>query len=150
MNFKSELFYLAGIFDGEGCISVTKGQDHKSINPHYSVVVALGLTHEYIPQLLRFHFGGSVYKMKPKYLGCKPAWKWQISSSNALSFLKIIAPYLRLKRAEAELAIRFQERNKEWSYIKRPTEIKAIDEAECILMHSLKKNNQPIFEGVTK
>ena len=134
-NYKLEMAYLAGLFDGEGCITIRR---NSSKGKQLALDCALGMTNQYVPNLFQFHFQGSVSFCKGRKENHNNSWLWQISARKALAFLEEILPYLRLKRAEAELAIAFQKRLKwqggvpvtdaEWAY----------REAQKVLLHSLK------------
>ena len=130
---KVELAYIAGIFDGEGSIGIRKQKGR-----YYQLAIALGMTNEYIPNLLMFSFGGTVYKdIRPD--PCQVFWVWHIASRKANVFLEAILPYLKLKRNEAELAIKFQ-RAFCYNYTggKLSDEQLAVREAQRILMSEMK------------
>ena len=129
-----DLSYLAGMFDGEGCISISHGA--KSWNLSCYVTMA----GEYIPRLFQFHFGGSIHHRKhnPAKVQWHDYYKWQIAANKAATFLEELLPYLRLKRPQAELAIKFQRRISSRGHKCLPNSEVALREAEIILMHSLK------------
>ena len=135
----ADLNYMAGIFDGEGCISIGKHKKRGHWNAAYSLKVAIVMCNAYIPNLFQFAFGGKVYTQNRggRYL---PEWHWAIAANKAVEFLKILLPYLRLKKDEAELAIRFQafKKNKHTYPGNAYTEEEvAILEAERILLQAL-------------
>ncbi len=142
-----ELAYLAGIFDGEGSIFIVKRAMGLRKTRH-SLVVALGMCNEYIPNLFKGYFGGSVQPrvfLDSKY---QDSWQWKLYTREALNFLETLLPYLRVKKAEAELGIVFQKSlfPARWNGRGRqiPEGVLAIREAQRLLMHSLKKA-QPII-----
>ena len=140
---KLELAYLAGIFDGEGCIQIARqkpqAQGWSTVN---ILRCQVGMANEYIPRLFQFHFGGSIRYQKPRAEKWQQQWYWCIRSYQALEFLKIILPYLRLKKAEAELGIKFQS-EKKWvgGRNKKSAESLAVEEAQAILMSKLKRKS---------
>lgn len=103
---KTTLSYTAGIIDGEGYVSITG-------NPKYSLSLSLRvsveLTNEALVRWFEDTFGGVVYYRPPEKAVHKPTWTWTIRSKDALKFLKVIYPYLRLKKPQAEVAIKFYE-----------------------------------------
>ncbi len=141
-NFKLELAYLAGLFDGEGCICIRQnGQKKNGKRKQLCLDCGIGMNSEYIPQLFKFHFGGSISKRHPKKITHSPCWYWQVSAQKALTFLEIISSHLRLKKAEAELAIEFQHRLKcRRGQLLSNDEI-AYRQAQKILLSSLKRRN---------
>jgi len=131
------LVYTAGIIDGEGSIyirTITAG--HKDT----ALAVFVTNTEEWLCQWLKMQYGGTVHIMN---VGKKEHWKtgyrWWITSNKALEFLKLVLPYLNLKRPQAELAINYQE-NRKLKGRRNPTEEeKAVAEAQRILMKNLNK-----------
>ena len=105
---KIDLAYLAGFFDGEGCITLAPTQVNKKWQRTFILRVQLVSTNEWAIQAIKFSCGGVVAVDRQKG-NHKLAYRWVISSNNALVFLKQILPYLKIKRPLAELAIKFQE-----------------------------------------
>lgn len=133
---KDELNYYAGFFDGEGCIMIKKKHSGR---PYHTLDIAISLTNLNILEDFRRAFGGTIhgaYKSKVYY---KDKWMWMIGGNKALAFLKLIYPYLRLKRGEAELGIEFQERAKYQRGEALQAGRNAIQEAQYILMKELKR-----------
>jgi hypothetical protein len=134
------LAYLAGFFDGEGCISITKGKNHLG-NVQYGLRVIVSNTNDYVLQMYKFSFGGRIQKRKYK----KPEWRdcfaWELSSTRAYDFLKCVYPYLILKKAQADLAFDFQENQSTYDGSNRKLSDKelSIREAQRILMQDLKR-----------
>jgi LAGLIDADG endonuclease len=98
--------YIAGFFDGEGCISILKhfaGGKHKSSTYALTVILSQNGT---IPlfEMLELTGVGSIHE-KTQNPG---SYNWQIRSIDASDFLKLILPYLKCKKEQAEVAIEFQ------------------------------------------
>lgn len=108
---KTDLAYIGGLFDGEGWISVIKAKrinENKGyIFNNYSLRCGLGIRQEWIPRWLEFNFGGNVSVQHPQPLRAD-SWRWTIAANQALEFLKVITPFLKLKRTQAEIAMKFQ------------------------------------------
>lgn len=133
----TDLAYIAGLFDGEGCINIGRNRS----NRHHWLRIEITMASEYIPTLLLNYFGGSFYDWE-KNLGKSQQlrlYSWQIRSRKAYTFLKTIYPYLRLKRAQADLAFIFQEGFIYQGSKPLTDEVLAVREAQRILMHNLKK-----------
>ena len=92
-----EKAYIAGIVDGEGCISLYKNR--ATYIPRLTIVNTNPLLSEYLQTKL----GGNTYKSKKKE-GWKVAYNWQVQNQLALDIVKTLLPYLILKR---ELALLF-------------------------------------------
>lgn len=106
---KTDLAYMAGVFDGEGCICIAKAKAREGrYHPSYHLECSVQMANEYLPTLYRFSFGGSIYLYQHKNPRHQPTWEWHISARKANDFLKAILPYLTIKKGEAELAIKFQ------------------------------------------
>lgn len=109
--------------DGEGtiCISRDKLQGHKKLISH-TLYVSCVNTDKDIIYWLKELFGGCVVVLHKNRQNSnwRQAYQWAIKSNKAVPFLKAIAPYLRLKRFQAEIGLEFQARkrnvieNKEW------------------------------------
>lgn len=127
--------YAAGIVDGEGTIGLYKraGVKHTGL----VMMVSIGNTNLWLLEFLKFNFGGSYGTSgKPQKLNHKPKWTWRLVGIHAAEFLRLISPYLQLKRQQAELALEFYgRRHKGW----RTSEEKILDEADKILMASYNK-----------
>lgn len=108
---KIDLAYIAGFFDGEGCINISRVRNPKSpqYSIQYSLKVIVGSTDEWACRRLKFMFGGNITKQqREENSNQKLCYHWQASSKIAGEFLKAIYPYLHLKRDRAEIAIEFQ------------------------------------------
>ena len=150
---KVDIAYFAGIFDGEGCICIRKVNTKyitksgiQRICTSYSLDVCLANTNEWICRQLLFAFGGSVYKRKLQMGANQTVWAWEIAAKKATDFLRVLYPYLKLKRAQAEIAINFQ--NKMHRRTKTNEEL-ALREAQRILVSNLNRpiRKQPKDEG---
>jgi hypothetical protein len=94
--------YIAGFFDGEGCICLSKGK---------KTALGISMINADIDILMDIlaKTGGSIYARAVK----KPS-KHRVSYSlqineriKKIQFLQNIFPYLRIKRIQAELALEF-------------------------------------------
>lgn len=137
---RNDLAYLAGFFDGEGCISIS----HSCKGKYISLNCYVATKGEYMPRLFQFHFGGSVRRHNLARGTQVDHWKWHIAAIKASEFLKAIYPYLKLKEPQADLAIAFQTRvtqQKRNSGNPLDNKEKALREAELILMRKMKQES---------
>lgn len=103
---EADIAYLAGFFDGEGHIRITKHSTRGSYMLQVSCVQAT----RYPLDLFLTMYGGTLAKRFANYKGMKKAlYTWQASSAKAEKFLKDVRPYLRCKGDEADLALSFRE-----------------------------------------
>jgi LAGLIDADG-like domain len=107
MDFSAE--YLAGLFDGEGCIHMGKRPRNKRI-PGYFISVSIVMTHPEIVYAIAEQFGAyvTVNKKDLKYKSRRRAYQLVFNGTPAKKFLLIIYDYLRIKKEEARIAIAFQ------------------------------------------
>ncbi len=143
---KTDLAYLAGILDGEGCIEILcrKARGWKAV----SLTVSICSTDQWICQFLKFTFGGGVYDHNSKNGGLNHcAWAWVVNGKQARDCLQLLLPYLHLKRPQAELGIKFQDAKtqKHCRMNPKPSSVFAVEEAQAILMKSLKTKGKDIF-----
>src|SRR3990167_5528882 len=108
---KEKLAYVAGVFDGEGCITIrlnrpTATSKHKT--PLYAIVTKVTMTHEptvkYLYDLFRIgHFRLTKVATETE----KTAWSWTCMSKDAGIFLELVYPFLLTKKKEAKIALQF-------------------------------------------
>lgn len=112
-----ELAYIAGLFDGEGCVRVDEFHIAASATrpkPYrrQQLKVFLGMTHFPTIRALYDQFGGtfardaSAHDKNPNHAR---RYMWGQSSGHAAKFLRQILPFLICKKEQAELAIQFQQ-----------------------------------------
>jgi len=136
---RTDLAYVAGIIDGEGCIdiSVRNRPGHKY--PDMTLRVTVVSTDLWLCEMLRFGFGGNARQRVPERGHRLPQWDWRIERGKARDFLKLILPFLHLKKPQAELAITFQEA-KGRSTRGLSEKERAVEEAQRILMQDMKRD----------
>jgi hypothetical protein len=104
---KEDDAYLAGILDGEGCISARQGKrgiDFRVVVGNVSLALMEWLTSRY---------GGTVYPTKTKSPRHQPFWIWKCSRTEGVECLRAALPYLVVKREQAELFIALTELSSE-------------------------------------
>jgi hypothetical protein len=107
---QEELAYAAGFFDGEGSIGVysyRKDQTNNGGGKYGSMSISISQRKRETLDWLVDRFGGSVYlngTHKPN-----PIYQWRLNAKQGADFLRAILPWLRDKRDQAELALKFAE-----------------------------------------
>ena|ERR1041384_1710535 len=106
---EEELAYLAGLIDGEGCISINRLRR----NGEWKVVgayVKIGMTDRLGVQLAQDVFGGGMTcKKRTGNMACyKPMWTWTVCGLRAAYVIDCILPYLRVKLPQARLLLQYQ------------------------------------------
>lgn len=97
--------YVAGFFDGEGCIIVAKdsGARHNK-RPSYVLRVDVANTDYRVLEMLQREFGGNIARSHGKN---RPCYNWQVNAQLAKKFLEWVRPYLTVKAEQAWLALEF-------------------------------------------
>jgi LAGLIDADG endonuclease len=136
-----KLAYMAGFFDGEGCITIVRQKPNgRGKTMRHQLHVIIGQKDGAIMDWIVGNFGGPTHLVKRD-----GSYSWQLSQNKAYYFLKQILPFLKYKRSQAELGIRFMQRliNKEATFASgkggRLSERElAIRENLCVQMKELK------------
>ncbi len=146
-----DLAYMAGLLDGEGCISITKVIPSTNLrNPSYGVSVRVSMVDKNIPVLFHSAFGGSL--SQKNYKEYKTQWQWGIYGYPAIVSLKSLLPYLRSKKNEADLAISFwgikrhrgSNKGQHGNIPKTEKEL-ALEESNYLLMRNLKDKSEVCY-----
>ena len=107
------LAYAAGIMDGEGCIHIRRRKKYNCFWPHiYDLQVVVSTTDGILADWFYERFGGHICKCKLRTTSNYPKYQWCIQANQATGFLRKVLPYLLLKKQQAELAIKFQDKKK--------------------------------------
>lgn len=92
---------MAGFFDGEGYIGLLK-RTRKGKYLEYFIQISLGQNDGAIMDWIKENFGGNCYLIKRDN-----SFYWTISNRMAYQFIKRITPYLKYKKPQAELALKY-------------------------------------------
>ena len=96
LSLELALPYIAGIIDGEGCITISKrGQP----------LLRLSMYDREPMDIIAHTFGGSVNRMKRS--DGKPVWQLTYTSQSAVDVAYTIGPWLLVKKAEADLLVEY-------------------------------------------
>ena len=136
---RTDLAYVAGIIDGEGCIDITARNRPGHRYTDMALRVTVVSTDLWLCQMLRFGFGGNVNQRLVRETSRLPQWDWRIERGKARDFLTLILPYLHLKKPQAELGIQFQNA-KGRSTRGKTDKDRAVEEAQRIVLQAMKKN----------
>jgi len=102
--------YLAGLIDGEGCFhtSVDYQKCGKANTPNLSI----SNTNKNVLLWAKTICGGSVQQHKKRNETCKILYELTIRSNQAIAITKLLLPYLKIKKEQAEIFILFEHINK--------------------------------------
>lgn len=101
MVSSEERAYLAGFLDGEGAIML------RSSNGYIRLDVKVTNTNWGLLIDFQSVWGGTIYRAKGRSLLHKPVYKLSFNSREAVEMLQSIALYIRLKKKQCEIALRF-------------------------------------------
>jgi LAGLIDADG endonuclease len=100
--------YLAGLFDGEGCITISLqrcSHGYKCFN--VQPVVVIGMAHSALPIIMEINaqYGGTL-RLHKRNPGCQDITyiKWT-NKYDIATILTTLLPYLKLKREQAKLVL---------------------------------------------
>lgn len=100
--------YLAGLFDGEGCVTIRK-RPPQGPPTHYILGTSVVNTYSDALIWIRDTFGGALNSRQPPG-NAKRTWTWIASCGVSYRMLQRISPFLRIKHQQAAIAIGFYER----------------------------------------
>jgi hypothetical protein len=129
---KTDLIWLAGFFDGEGCISIVTAieKQKKRHVLRYRLIVELSQAKKEGKQICEWcaiNFKGTVHEIPKREIQHLPKWRWIIRHTQARDFLKQIYPYLKLKKKHVKLAFEMQKELSKNRYKSHPSEIEKIE-----------------------
>ncbi len=141
-----DLAYLSGIFDGEGCIGIyrdlTRRKATKKPQTSYRYLrVSVSNTHAGTVNTFLEEWGGFSVRKRRRGANHKICFEWWVTGLSALVFLRDVQPYLRIKKEEAQIAIRFQmtKEERKMGQRKRMTVAEiALEENQSRALHSIK------------
>ena len=107
--------YVAGFFDGEGCVLIVKDTQLRNKNPRTDYWLRVNLTNTDRRPLdfLRGRFGGRVHTSTPTSLTTRVAWAWDCTGKAAKDFLLWIRPHTLIKACQIWLGLEFQEQRQD-------------------------------------
>ena len=89
---ESDVAWLAGIYEGEGTCTITKGR---------AIRVEVVMTDEDVVKRVYDLTGcGTVRTLPQRREDYKPAYRWSIGSVDAVNFLTVVLPWLGQRRAQ--------------------------------------------------
>src|SRR5205807_7611595 len=102
--------YIAGIFDGEGWVRISRQKHPKYNHIRYQLYTGVNMVCPDVVSALHKQFGGT-FSISPRRKNThRTLFVWVTSGHGSVRFLKTILPYLRIKKVEAELGIQFMEK----------------------------------------
>jgi hypothetical protein len=97
----TELAYLAGVIDSDGCITITCRKIGNCLS--YREMMTLTQVSQEAVDMLHNEFGGS--RSIKAINDQKPLYVWQATTATAAACAEALLPYLRIKKRQAELLL---------------------------------------------
>lgn len=108
---KEKRAYLAGIFDGEGCVCIRfyKNKPDKSC---YFPYIGITNTNKDLIDWLVINFGGYTSQRKGRTVSSRDTYDWRVTSSeDVLHFIEKVYKYLVVKKKQCQVMMNFLHRN---------------------------------------
>lgn len=106
------LAYFAGLIDGEGHLGIKRdgtGVKARNHSPVHQERLSVGSTNRAVLELLMSFFGcGRIYYRRTAN-GRQEWWVWDVMCRQAVSVIRQLYPYLRIKKPEADLILRLSD-----------------------------------------
>lgn len=104
---KTDLAYMAGLLDGEGHIGITL---RKNLRSGHQLRIEITNTNEAFIKWILPRFDGHGAHRKDRWGdgNRKDSYVWYADNRKAIRLLKLLMPYLVLKKEQAQIAIDFQ------------------------------------------
>src|SRR3990167_2210675 len=113
MATEIEIAYCAGLIDCEGYIGIKKSKAYRNltgrVTPGYHAILMVRMVNEEGVRFLAETLGGWYYPEKPHLKYGRLLHTWQIGHKKAECALRLVLPYLRVKRENAETVIALRE-----------------------------------------
>jgi hypothetical protein len=102
-----DLAYIAGIIDGEGCITIKRSKrKYRNNKIGYEPCIGIKMTDLAPLELIQKYFGGNLNPVKVGERN-KPTYNLSLTWHMAENLAKNILPYLRVKQIQAKIIIEF-------------------------------------------
>jgi hypothetical protein len=98
--------YIAGLFDGEGCVSVIKRSSTGCT--YHQLDVRITMTALAVLEAIKCTYGGNLQEVKVAAAHYKRSWQLYCQGVVGLNVLRRILPFAIEKQAKIDLAVRFQ------------------------------------------
>lgn len=111
MSLVSNLAWAAGLFDGEGCIFISRQTRISRPSVGYALKTSVSMVHLPTLERLRDVVGaGNVYGHRSgRNPRSRQSWQWCAYNKRAMLVLRLLRPFLTTKAKEADLALRYAE-----------------------------------------
>lgn len=109
---ETDLAYIAGIVDGEGCIRIKKAKAYRCqgrVTPGYHASIQIKMVDEPAIRFIAETLGGWYYKQEKNCKGGRLLYCWAASDKKAADIIRTLLPYLRIKKTQAEAVLELRQ-----------------------------------------
>jgi len=108
---RTQIAYLAGFFDGEGCVFIRLDKKKLSCRGNSFIGITLSNTDREVLEYFKNVFGGGSRNVVQRYIPSGSIiHQWTITGDRAYLILRAMYPYLRVKKNEAKVAMDYHEK----------------------------------------
>lgn len=104
-----ELAYIAGIFDGEGTVCIHIQAKKRIPWGTHTLQIAVANTNRNVIDFIVKFFPRKISIQRSRNPKWRTAFRWSLSGKRASDFLKMILPFLIIKKNQAVLGIQFED-----------------------------------------
>jgi hypothetical protein len=114
VDFAARMGWQAGIIDGEGTVTISKQIRKGRPSPAYREIVQVSNTDRRIIIPFKQMWGGNFYQRpdKRKIKNWRDSYTWHCPMTKVPQFLKALLPFLRSKKEQALILLKFIEKKK--------------------------------------
>lgn len=116
-----DIAYLAGIIDGEGCLTAGTYSKTTAGNPSFQTMLKVSNTEEKLINWLKDTFGGLICNYTPAQTAKnsrKQVFMWQVSGDRLLHICELTLPFSVSKKEQLQTMIKLRETFKDRGYTK--------------------------------
>lgn len=138
----SDLAYIAGIIDGEGCIQIQKPKrrHNRERSQTYKLQLRVANTDLRLIEYINSIFPAYIYNGSEKRKGRRRQFVWHANGAKAAAVLRAVLPFLICKKEQAMTAISFQDTfNTYYGVHGLPTEVLEFRERSYLECRKFKK-----------
>ncbi len=145
---ETDLAYVAGIIDGEGCVQIQKVKPHnREKSEQYKLQLRVYNTDRSLIEYLNQLFPAYTYDGSEKRNNRRKQFCWHANGKKTVIILQQVLPYLVVKKEQALLAIEFYETfNRYYGIFGVPVEVRQLRLRLYQECRRLKKQEYPAFK----
>jgi len=110
-NYYLDIAYIAGLFDGEGCVTYKKYKEKKKNGVYdcWRINMEIAMTDQNVIELVHETLMVGTVRPKKVPVGMKPQWRWRCTFRDCLSVCKLLWPHSVVKLHDIEKVINHYE-----------------------------------------